>query len=755
MSDDPEDLLALALQRCASEQIHLVGAIQEHGVFLAFDNAGIVRMASENLHTLFECSVQDSLERPVADLLGKEAPDYLQTCLRDEGEGDSVQLSLHAAGSGKRELSAIAHRVGELIVVELEADDSATPQGAKVTMSGLRASLRQADRHASIESYCQYVASELRTLTQFDRVKVYRFDSYWNGDVIAESRNDVLPSLLNHHFPASDIPPQARALYEKNLIRVLFDAVAPTVSVVPALNPQTGLPIDMSYSVLRAISPIHIEYLRNMGVRSTITLSLMHEGRLWGMVACHSAMPRRVSSSLREAIEVIGKTVAMKISALENSLRLQAMNGVRGHLQRLTDRICVNGDFDSVVREFQAEYLELASACGSHIHFDDYEMQIGKVPAAGDLKALVDWVKLQDFADGVFVTDKLGALFPPAQAFADRASGLLAVALDKGNREFILWFRPEMLRNIPWAGNPYGRVTTDELGPRIDPHRSFALWLEAARGYSEPWLDTTIDAVKLLSFSVVQLLMQQAREQAMVATAANQAKSEFLSRMSHELRTPMNAILGFSQLMELDDALPEKYKEGVHEILMAGNHLLQLINEVLDLSKIESGRNDLLLEPVEIAEVVHECVSLTQPLATKRSIVINSAGLGTTMVRADRIRLKQALLNLLSNAIKYNRVGGSVRVEVRPAGENRLRIMVTDTGPGIPAERMNELFQPFSRLGAEVGSIEGAGLGLTITRRIIETMGGAIGVMSPGGEGSIFWIELPVDATPAVTHDEK
>ncbi len=263
--------------------------------------------------------------------------------------------------------------------------------------------------------------------------------------------------------------------------------------------------------------------------------------------------------------------------------------------------------------------------------------------------------------------------------------------------------------------------------------------------------------VKVLD-TLTDRLLERNRELVLAKTeadSANQAKSQFLSSMSHELRTPMNAILGFGQLLEIDDTLSAEHKEKVREILHGGRHLLELINEVLDLARIEAGHVNLSLEPVEVDPVVQDCLALVATLAVKRDIRIGHGDEWTGMVvRADRMRLKQVLLNLLSNAIKYNRVGGGVRIEARPQGADRLRILVTDTGPGIPAERLAELFQPFNRLGAESSNIEGSGIGLTITRRIVELMGGTVDVQSEVGVGSTFWIELPRESQPAPHHED-
>lgn len=252
--------------------------------------------------------------------------------------------------------------------------------------------------------------------------------------------------------------------------------------------------------------------------------------------------------------------------------------------------------------------------------------------------------------------------------------------------------------------------------------------------------------------------LEQSRQQLAkakeVAESANQSKSEFLSNMSHELRTPMNAILGFAQMLEYDEDLNKAQQDYTHEILKAGNHLLELINEVLDLAKIESGHIELSLEPIKLIDLIDECFTLITPVAERHGIAISHKEMDVHYIHADRTRFKQVLINLLSNAIKYNSEHGKVELTAGVIDDTRIRITVSDTGTGITKEKQKELFQPFNRLNKESSDIEGTGIGLTITKTLVELMGGSIGVDSEIGIGTHFWIELPLESNKLHQHEQ-
>jgi signal transduction histidine kinase/ActR/RegA family two-component response regulator len=263
-----------------------------------------------------------------------------------------------------------------------------------------------------------------------------------------------------------------------------------------------------------------------------------------------------------------------------------------------------------------------------------------------------------------------------------------------------------------------------------------------------------VAAMLLFAAGVTRRAEQLQGNAELAAEQANQAKSEYLSRMSHELRTPLNAILGFAQLLELEE-LTDDQRDSLHHILSGARHLLSLINEVLDIAAIEAGRLTLSLEPVAVADVAAETVSLIGPLANQHSIVLVGPDVScATHVLGDRQRLKQVLLNLLSNAVKYNRQGGSVHLTCEQMPDERLRIKVTDTGLGIPPEAVERLFVPFERVASQQSAIEGTGLGLPLSKRLAEAMGGTLELVSTPEQGSTFWVELPQVEGP-VEQDER
>jgi diguanylate cyclase (GGDEF)-like protein/PAS domain S-box-containing protein len=510
MIDERKEFLD-ALNHCAQEPIHTPGAIQPCGALLVIDGDSLLAVqCSANLVDYLGLPPAEALGQTLAELVGSENAEKIW---RLPIRGD-LHPSVPAVLQLEREdlwlsLAVQVHRVDGNWVIEIEKSDESEAEYFGRLFISIRNALWESDIETDFLSYARFVTEQVRALTNFDRIMLYRFDANWNGDVIAESRNETMGSLLGNHFPASDIPTQARQLYAKNLIRVLSDIDALPVSIVPAVHPSSQRPLDMSHSVLRSMSPIHIEYLRNMEVGATITISLMQGGKLWGLIACHHSKPRRIPFHLREVAEFVGKTVSLKLTNLESLDRNKYMDQVRGTLMNLTRFIRKSGDILDVLRMMETDILHLVRVTGGVLAINGERHCFGNVPPPDHVSRLVEWLEGQDSSE-IYFTDCLQKHYPPGHLIADSAAGLLAVRLDACYSEYILWFREERIRDIPWAGDPAKGFIQGANGPRIEPRHSFASWIQQQRGHSLPWTHIETDAAHSLSLALIEVLTQKA-----------------------------------------------------------------------------------------------------------------------------------------------------------------------------------------------------------------------------------------------------
>jgi len=499
-----------ALKLCESEPIHIPGAIQPDGALMVVSaETTRVRQVSANLEQVLGVGVKDSLGVPLAALVGDDNVQRLRELpLRGDRSPSVPTIFTFDARQGRPDLAVQVHRVDGDWVIELETCDEADQRYFNQLLVSTRDALWESDVESDVERYCQRVADQVREVTGFDRAMAYRFDQDWNGEVIAESRNDRLPSLLGHHFPASDIPAQARRLYLRNLVRVLADVDADPVPLVPTTHPETGRELDMTFAALRNMSPIHIRYLRNMGARATLSISLLQNGRLWGLIACHHSERRTVPFQVRELAEFIAKSASIKLGSLEAVERTAFMQQVQETLVEINLHMGRTSDIGDVLVSLGSRILDLLGASGGIIAIDGRQYPFGLVPDAEDIDALVDW--LRENADSeIFHTDQLATECAAGAACGERAAGLLAVRLDPEIKNFTLWFRPERAREIPWAGNPAKSLVDDPAGSRLEPRTSFDRYVEEQRGRALPWTAIQIESAQALSLTLIEVLTQQ------------------------------------------------------------------------------------------------------------------------------------------------------------------------------------------------------------------------------------------------------
>lgn len=486
------------LARCADEPIHIPGAIQPHGLLIALDEATLrVVQVSANIDRFLPVSAEETLGRSLPEVLGEDGAAKLEQALRrfHLQEVNPLPLTLGAAA-----VDGIVHRQPGLVVLEIEPRMAATDQ--RDALLGRAVARLQAA--ASLEEVQDATVHRIRDLTGYDRVMVYRFSPEGHGSVVAESLAAGLDPYLGLHYPASDIPQQARQLYLRNWLRIIPNADYEPVPLVPALRPDTGEPLDLSLAALRSVSPVHREYLINFGARASMSISLRSGDRLWGLISCINRSPRHVPFALRQACETIGQLVSLQIRAFEEIDERQARDGRAYVLDELRSAMHEGaGELPEALAARPQALLQATAAGGCAVLDGGAVRTFGYCPPVPEIRALGSWVAGRTGDHGSFHSRHLAAEFPAAAAYADRASGLLAVRLPRPDA-MLLWFRPEEVQIVSWGGDPRQKASVEEESLRLHPRHSFEQWKEEVRQHAVRWTKTDIDAAHELRRSAVE-----------------------------------------------------------------------------------------------------------------------------------------------------------------------------------------------------------------------------------------------------------
>jgi light-regulated signal transduction histidine kinase (bacteriophytochrome) len=509
------------LSNCERELIHLAGSIQPHGVLLVLrERDGLVVQVSANCADLLSLPADRLLMRPLSVLGGDlEARVRLLSAVPDLAEPRPLQAHTQV-GAVPLEWSAVLHRVpGQgVLVLELEAPSGGGPDGAQAAgqpglMPRLSDAVQRFGQAASIGVLCDGMAHCVRDLTGYDRVMVYKFDPDGHGRIIAEARHPRLETLLGHQYPSTDIPQRARALYLANRVRVLVDVHYQPAPLVPAqlpADPEGGRAVadelDMSMCALRSMSPLHLQYLKNMGVVGTLVVSLVREGRLWGLIAAHHNSARALSPTLRAACDLLAEVAATRIAAIENYAHAQVAILVRRLEQRLVEATSSEGDWRLALFRNPRTLLQPLEATGAALFHGGEWLTTGDVPSTPELRELLQWVEGR-YAEAPFATASVGKDEPLLDALTPVASGVLAVRLSNQRPDYLMWFRKEQLRTVTWAGDP-AKPTVNDDPLTLSPRRSFAAWSEIVRGTALPWSAAELALGRAIGASLVDIIVQ-------------------------------------------------------------------------------------------------------------------------------------------------------------------------------------------------------------------------------------------------------
>lgn len=733
-----------ALKECAKEPIHIPGSIQPYGMLFVLegDDHRVIQVSENVGRWLPQLSVEAVLNRTLGDIIGREQAEQIRHIV--------VERSLMPIQSTIIKIDdlwfdAVAHRVEDNIVVELEIVDDKKALVRDFLYDELRdfaVGLRNA---TTLPDLYDFVTQKIREITGFDRVKLYKFDENWNGEVVGENKAEYMPSYRGLHFPASDIPEQARKLYMTNYIRQIADVTYAPVPVIPPIHPDTDKPLDMSLSVLRSVSPIHVQYLANMGVAASMSVSIIQDGKLWGLVACHHNVGYHVPYRVRMVSEIMGHIFSAQLSSLEGLRDRQEQEKRNLIVERLTAGLKSDFNLEELLKGRQTLALSALNATGMAVMTRKRLLRFGETPREETIHVLADWVQNQ--TSGIYSTQEADQVCADNPDLCHLRGGFLAVPISVAKKDYIIWFRGSEQQQVNWAGTPEKTPERTKAGYRLMPRSSFELWKETVQHRCKPWTRDDIETAQ----NIVQVVLEGER---LAAEHADVAKSEFLANMSHELRTPMNAIIGIVALLDRGTPLDDKQKKLLAVLRLSSDSLLNLINDLLDVAKIESHELVLEANPINIADIVSEVGSIMSVRAAEKDLMLNikCAPRKDLHIKGDAMRLQQVLTNLVSNAVKFTDEGFVnilVHIENRADGKRQVVIDVVDSGIGMSAKQAERIFDKFVQADPTISRrFGGTGLGLAITKQLTELMGGTITVSSSEGLGSRFTLAFPAEILP-------
>ncbi|MGF1535510.1 MAG: ATP-binding protein, partial [Elainellaceae cyanobacterium] len=750
---------AVNLTNCDREPIHIPGLIQPHGALLVLQEPDLkIVQVSDNVSALIGRSPQSLLDQPLSNLLAAEQVDQIRRCLAEDFESaNPLQLLIQGQSSLLRFDGIVNQSAESLILLELEPQSGSSGDFFEFYQHVHR-TVTRIQKASTLREMCQVVVEDIRRLTGFERVMGYQFDPAYAGSVIAEV-TDCDTRYLGLRYPASDIPQQARHLYALNWLRLIPNACYQPAGLIPPQHPTTAEPLDLSFSVLRSVSPLHLEYMQNMGVAASMSISLMRGRKLWGLIACHHNSPKHVPYNIRTACQFIGQVMSSELVNKEVSEDADYRMRLKSLQTEFVSALSKAENFLDGIRRLEGKFLELVNASGAVVYSGGQWIKVGTVPTDEQLQDLVAWIKPR-LQQNLFQTRSLPQTYPPAEAFQAIASGVMALEISRVHHNFILWFRPEVIHTVSWGGEPNKPSETLSDGSLyLTPRKSFDRWQETVHGCAQPWRTVEIDIVLELRNLIVGIVLRQADEMASVNFELQRSNDEldsFAYIASHDLKEPLRGIHNYANFL-MEDYEDQLDEDGVHKLqtlVRLTQRMENLLNSLLHFSRL--GRAELVRDQVDLDALVRQATTMLKMSRPQNNVEFRIPRPLPT-VRCDRAQIMELFTNLISNAIKYNdktapwvEVGlispssGEVsQPNGTGASPSEAKVFyVQDNGIGISPSYFDKIFQIFHRLHGRDDFGGGTGAGLTIVQKIVERHGGKIWLESTPGHGTTFFFTL-------------
>ncbi len=731
------------LERCEDEPIHLIGSIQDFGVVLAFaEKDHSLKYISENAITLFNLDKEKLA-------LGKQSYnlDYFLTqlelsrnAIEQHQEGTVSVKSVQYKGA----LYSIRYFLIDGIF-QLELEEGVDNYDGEKYFTQNQAFLKMLNRAEDFSEFSQKIAESIQEITGYDRVMVYRFDNDFNGEVYAEALKGERESFLDLHYPHTDIPEQARKLYKSKKCRIIKDVAANQVPIYSlGDNPEA---FDLSNSILRSSSPIHLQYLQNMGVRATLTLSIMIDEQLWGLIACHHYAPKHIGQYKRLAAMLQTDFYASQIRRWERSDEY-ALVQEKEHIYQaiIEDGIKHKNLFQAITN--QTYLLGLTSATGGAVIRKGELFTFGQSLSNEKITAIHDFMNARN--EHVFLTNELSKYFEKASEFKDIASGILYYRLDMDGNSAIMWFRRQLAEGKKWGGTPQAKSERTPLTPR----NSFAAWEEEVDGKSAIWLSHEIQAgLRLCAFLEREIYINSLKEQKKKfeqltneLKETNEELSQFNWISSHDMKEPLRKIRLFvDQIKSEEDLLTKSHQAYFTRIDAAAIYMQNLINDLLEYASLSKQEN---FTAVNLKQLIDEATHDVDESEMHVKVFVDEG----FVVNGVKLHLKQMLINIFSNAVKFQAPERKLKIDIElernytsKDGVHFARLRIADNGIGFSSEFKDKIFKVFQRLHTQ-SEYKGTGIGLALCKKVMESHGGYIEADGEEGKGAVFYLFFPEDS---------
>jgi light-regulated signal transduction histidine kinase (bacteriophytochrome) len=656
------------LTECDREPIHIPGAILPHGAMLVLDPESL-----EVLQAAGDCS--GLLGVSVQELLGRRADTLFRADQIERIRALTATLDLkkprHLLDPTLRvktdlPLDVSLHRSGGTLVLEFEAADTADRFAAD-PLAAVQEMIAGFGEANSLQVLCQLAAERVREVAQYDRVLVYRFMQDDSGWVIAESRKPELQPFLDLHYPAADIPAQARALYVKSWLRLITQVNYEPARLLPPNNPRTGEPLDMSQAILRDVSPVHRQYLRNMGIDASMSISIIRGGKLWGLIACHHYSPRLLPRHLRAVCELFGSMFSLQLEARESGEQFGARLASRAVLHNLMLNLAGADDYAIGLTQQSPNLLDYIHGGsvdpegrrhgGVAVCVNGQLTFLGTTPNQDQILNLVNWLDSHmTHSPGIYATDRFPEMWPPAAEFMDVAAGLLVISVSPEPSNFIMWFRPELIGTVNWAGEPKKLLQVAAEGEQLTPRKSFEVWKETVRGRSLPWTPGDLDAAFDLRVSLLHVVLKRITDAARERKRAADRDALLMLELDHRVK---NTIANIQALVLRTSRSAESLTGFVQG----------LDGRIRSMAKSHSLLSQSRWEGVSIDRLLHEELDAYTTERTK----VELSGVHVMLTPKSALSLSLAIHELATNAAKFGAFS-------RPLGRVAVRWDLTTNG---------------------------------------------------------------------------